>query len=315
MFERFTGDARAAVAQAQEHARRLGHPLHRLRASPARRRLHRAAAVAALREHGVTPEAVKTEIVRLVGLGRLRPACSARLTGRRWPPPGSIWTPCAHGSRPPSAARLDPGRPGRLPGKPARLAEQADDPAAAPPAAPAPLLGRTPAPARTPPGTSHSPRVPKELQRSVREALQLGQSYIGVEHALLAMGQGAVPPILSALGASPVPTCGPPSSTVTGGPADTAQEPPRPRWRNACRQAPLIHCSLARGHGRDRRCGPRAASGTRFALAVRPGRIRAPGECLEVAGGKARADPASRRVGGPGVAFQSRPVFHLARSG
>jgi hypothetical protein len=42
------------------------------------------------------------------------------------------------------------------------------------------------------------------LQRSVREALQLGQSDIRVEHlmlALLAMNQGAVP-ILS-LGASP----------------------------------------------------------------------------------------------------------------
>jgi ATP-dependent Clp protease ATP-binding subunit ClpA len=57
--------------------------------------------------------------------------------------------------------------------------------------------------------TGHLPftsRAQKSLQRSVREALQLGQSHIGVEHltlALLAMDQGAVPPILSALGASP----------------------------------------------------------------------------------------------------------------
>ena len=71
MFERFTGEARAAVAQAQEHARRLGHRYigceHLLLAAASTAE----PASAALREHGVTPERVETEIVRLVGLVRV----------------------------------------------------------------------------------------------------------------------------------------------------------------------------------------------------------------------------------------------------
>ena len=50
-----------------------------------------------------------------------------------------------------------------------------------------------------------TPRAKKSLEHSLREARARHDSYIGVEHltlALLAMDEGAVPPILSALGAS-----------------------------------------------------------------------------------------------------------------
>jgi hypothetical protein len=50
-----------------------------------------------------------------------------------------------------------------------------------------------------------TPRAKKSLEHSLREAKARHDNYIGVEHltlALLAMNDGAVPPILSALGAS-----------------------------------------------------------------------------------------------------------------
>ncbi|MFC9461797.1 Clp protease N-terminal domain-containing protein, partial [Streptomyces sp. NPDC056983] len=69
MFERFSPDARTVVVHTQEHARRLGHnhvgPEHLLLALVS---LDQPAS-AALREHGVTPQGVEEEIVRLVGLG------------------------------------------------------------------------------------------------------------------------------------------------------------------------------------------------------------------------------------------------------
>jgi ATP-dependent Clp protease ATP-binding subunit ClpA len=51
-----------------------------------------------------------------------------------------------------------------------------------------------------------TPRAKQSLERSLREAKARHDTYIGVEHltlALVAMTDGAVPPILSALGASP----------------------------------------------------------------------------------------------------------------
>jgi ATP-dependent Clp protease ATP-binding subunit ClpA len=51
-----------------------------------------------------------------------------------------------------------------------------------------------------------TPRAKKSLEHSLAEAKARHDNYIGVEHltlALLAMNEGAVPPILSALGASP----------------------------------------------------------------------------------------------------------------
>jgi ATP-dependent Clp protease ATP-binding subunit ClpA len=206
MFERFTGDARAAVARAQEHARRLGHRYigceHLLLAAVATG----GPAAAALREHGITPQAVETEIVRLIGLGQPASLFSAldqealaavgidldAVRARI----GAAFGPDAFTRAAPAACR------GNRPAWPNRsmtrlLRRRRRSRAAAGPAAP----GAHP--------TGHlpfTPRAKKSLQLSVREALQLGQSYIGVEHltlALLAMNQGAVPPILSALGASP----------------------------------------------------------------------------------------------------------------
>jgi Clp amino terminal domain, pathogenicity island component len=69
MFERFTGDARATVVNAQQHSRRLGHRYigceHLLLALVGTDQ----SAAAILREHGVTPAGVEEEIVRRVGLG------------------------------------------------------------------------------------------------------------------------------------------------------------------------------------------------------------------------------------------------------
>jgi ATP-dependent Clp protease ATP-binding subunit ClpA len=70
MFERFTPDARAAVVNAQQHARRLGHNFiggeHLLLSVVSAGQ----PASAILGAHGITAEYVETEIVRRVGLGR-----------------------------------------------------------------------------------------------------------------------------------------------------------------------------------------------------------------------------------------------------
>jgi len=61
-----------------------------------------------------------------------------------------------------------------------------------------------PARAGMPPGTSRSRPARKSLEHSLREAKARHDTYIGVEHltlALVAMNDGAVPPILSPLGA------------------------------------------------------------------------------------------------------------------
>ena len=69
MFERFTQEARALVALASAHARRLGHRYvggeHILLAAVTADQ----PASAVLCAHGVTPEFVEEEIVRRVGLG------------------------------------------------------------------------------------------------------------------------------------------------------------------------------------------------------------------------------------------------------
>jgi ATP-dependent Clp protease ATP-binding subunit ClpA len=202
MFERFTGQARTVVIQAQEHARRLGHGYigceHLLLAAASTGE----PASAVLREHGVTPQAVETEIVRLIGLGR---AAS---------PPGSLdrealaaigidlevvraRIEAAFGpgalTRVPSASQRRRGcrrRPMARLRHRRRRARQATDPSAGP--APA---GHIP----------FTPRAKKSLEHSLREAKMRHDNYIGVEHltlALVGMNDGTVPPILSALGAS-----------------------------------------------------------------------------------------------------------------
>jgi ATP-dependent Clp protease ATP-binding subunit ClpA len=201
MFERFTGGARTAVVQAQEHARRLGHRYigceHLLLAAASTGE----PASAALREHGVTPQAVETEIVRLVGLGQAASlfsaldcealasigidldAVRARIEAAFGTDAFTRAAPAAcRGNRPawpksPMARLRHPRRAGR---------DQH---------------------ATTPGGyTGHipfTPRAKKSLEHSLREAKARHDNYIGVEHltlALVAMNEGAVPPILSALG-------------------------------------------------------------------------------------------------------------------
>jgi len=197
MFERFSGEARSAVAQAQEHARRLGHRYigceHLLLAAASTAE----PASAALREHGVTPAGVETEIVRLVGLGRAANLFSAsdrealasigidldvvraRIEAAFGPDAFTRGGPAACRSRP--AVRKNPVALLRR----ARRGGHHQHPAPS---------GHIP----------FTPRAKKSLALSLREAEARHDNYIGVEHltlALVGMKDGAVPPILSALGA------------------------------------------------------------------------------------------------------------------
>jgi ATP-dependent Clp protease ATP-binding subunit ClpA len=198
MFERFTGDARAAVAQSEVQARRLGHRYigceHLLLAAASTAE----PASAALREQGVTPEGVETEIVRLVGLGRAANLFSAsdrealasigidldvvraRIEATFGPDAFTRGGPEACRSRP--AVRKNPVALLRR----ARRGGHHQHPAPS---------GHIP----------FTPRAKKSLLLSLREAEARHDNYIGVEHltlALVGMKDGAVPPILSALGAS-----------------------------------------------------------------------------------------------------------------
>ena len=206
MFERFTGDARTAVAGAQAHARRLGHRYigceHLLLAAACTGE----PSAAALREHGVTPQAVEAEIVRLVGLGQAASLFSAAdrdalasigidldaVRARA----EAAFGPDAFTRAAPDACR---GNRPAWPNSPmARLRRRRRSHAAA---------GQDARPGAYP--TGHlplTPRAKKSLEHSLREAKARHDNHIGVEHltlALVAMNDGAVPPILSALGASP----------------------------------------------------------------------------------------------------------------
>jgi ATP-dependent Clp protease ATP-binding subunit ClpA len=206
MFERFTGDARTAVVQAQAHARRLGHRYigceHLLLAAASTGE----PASAALREHGVTPQAVETEIIRLVGLGQAASlfsaldrealasigidleAVRARIEAAFGADAFTRAAPDAcRGNRP-----AWPKRPMARLRRRRRRSHTAAGHYASPGAYPAGHLPFT-------------PRAKKSLEHSLREAKARHDNYIGVEHltlALVAMNDGAVPPILSALGAS-----------------------------------------------------------------------------------------------------------------
>ncbi len=206
MFERFTGDARAVVTEAQEHARRLGHPYigcgHLLLAAAATSE----PASAALREHGVTPQAVEREIVHPTGYGRAAGVFSAAdrealaaigidLDAVRARIEAAFGPDAFTRGR--AGIRHD-GRQARWRGPVARLRRRRrcrGDGAAAAQDVPAYRTGHLP----------FTPRAKKSLERSLREAKARQDNSIGVEHlvlALVGMGEGAVPPILSALGAS-----------------------------------------------------------------------------------------------------------------
>jgi ATP-dependent Clp protease ATP-binding subunit ClpA len=205
MSGRFTGDARTAVVQAQAHARRLGHRYigceHLLLAAAATG----GPAATALREHGVTPEAVETEIIRLVGLGQAASlfsaadrdalacigidldAVRARIE--------AAFGPDAFTRAAPGACRGN--RPAWPKSPMTRLLHGRRSQAAA---------GQDASPGAYPTGhLPFTPRAKKSLEHSLREARARHDNYTGVEHltlALVAMNDGAVPPILSALGAS-----------------------------------------------------------------------------------------------------------------
>jgi ATP-dependent Clp protease ATP-binding subunit ClpA len=206
MFERFTASGRAVVAQAQEHARRLGHSYigceHLLLAAASTAE----PAGAALRERGVTPQGVEAEIVRLVGLGQAAGLFSA-LDRDALASIGididAVRAQIEAAFGPDALTRAAPGvcrgsRPAVARGPLALLRRSRgagrgrDAAAGAPPARP---TGHIP----------FTPRAKKSLQLSLREAQARQDGYIGAEHltlALVGMNAGAVPPILSALGAT-----------------------------------------------------------------------------------------------------------------
>jgi len=208
MFERFSNEARGVVVQAQEHARGLGHRYigceHLLLAVASTGE----PASAVLREQGVTPEAVKTEIVRFVGhgpsaelfnaadqnalasIGIDLDAVRARIE--------EVFGPGAFTRAMPDACRSR--RPAWRKGSRAQRLRRRRRCRTGQGVAVAQAAGAYPA--------AHIPftaRAKKSLEHSLREAKARHDNYIGVEHltlSLVAMTDGAVPPILSALGAS-----------------------------------------------------------------------------------------------------------------
>jgi Clp amino terminal domain, pathogenicity island component len=238
MFERFTDTARQVVVQAQHSARRLGHNYigceHLLLAVAATSE----PAGVVLRDQGLTPDRIEAEIVRTVGRGHaaghgLRPGKHGQAMIPADPLGGldrealaaigidldvvrarieAAFGPDALSRAVLAHRRGAQGRPrGRRPalgkGPVARLihvrrARRARCGAPAGLAAPANAPLSQDAPPRHIPFT---PRAKKSMELSLREAAALKDNYIGVQHlalALLAMNDGTVPRILSAIGTS-----------------------------------------------------------------------------------------------------------------
>ena len=217
MFERFTGTARHVVVQAQEDARRLGHSYigceHLLLAAAATAE----PASTVLRDQGITPERIEAEILRTAGPGQLasppgggldREALAfigidldvvrARVEATFGPDALTRVLPAACQRRRPAwgkgplagltrrRRRHRARRIVRLPAGPFRQR---------PASAGLVVSGHIP----------FTPRAKKTLALSLREAEALHDNYIGVQHlvlALVALNDGTVPAILSALGAS-----------------------------------------------------------------------------------------------------------------
>ena len=221
MFERFTQEARTLVALASEHARRLGHRYvggeHILLAAVSTGQ----PASMVLRAHGVTPELVEEEIVRRVGLGAGAglfggldkdalatigidlDAVRARIEASFGPQALARAAQAAHRD-----LRRRPGpRPPRLVRRWRRRhqAQQAMTAAHAPGPRPPEATGRYCAPGPRPGGRiPFTPASKKILELTLREAVALHDSHIGVEHITLALTtikQGLVPTILSEAGA------------------------------------------------------------------------------------------------------------------
>jgi hypothetical protein len=210
MFERFTDTARHVVVQAQENARRLGHSYigceHLLLAAAAAAE----PASAVLRDQGVTPERVEAEILRTVGRGQTADSLGgldrqalafigidldvvrARIEATFGPDALTAALPAACRSRRPAWGK----------GPLAELMRRRRRRNAPLPAGP---FRQRPAPAGFASGghIPFTPRAKKSLELSLREAKALHDNYIGVQHmtlALLALKDGMVPVILSALG-------------------------------------------------------------------------------------------------------------------
>jgi len=219
MFERFTGTARHVVAQAQADARRLGHNYigceHLLLAVAATSE----PASAVLRDQGVTPERVEAEILRTVGRGQAagplggldREALAfigidldvvrARIEDAFGPDALTGALPAACRSRRPAWGK---GPLAELLRRRRRRRARRNAPLPAGP------LRQRPASAGPAPGghIPFTPRAKKSLELSLREAKALHDNYIGIQHltlALLALKDGTVPVILSALGAPAAP--------------------------------------------------------------------------------------------------------------
>jgi len=215
MLERFTSDARGVVTGARESALRLGrdwigceHLLLALTTTGGEVGI-------ILRDQGITPERVTREAVRLAGAGRggslsdildrdalasigidldaVRDKVEAAFG------PGAFTAAPSRGPRRRHWARRRMRR--------ARQARWAAAPAgggthtAGPPEAPASGKGSGAGPWRV----TFTPQAKKCLAHAVHEARAEHTGQIGVEHlglAIVSMTDGAVPPILSALGSS-----------------------------------------------------------------------------------------------------------------
>src|SRR5262245_6128212 len=216
MLERFTDDARGVVTGARESALRLGHDWIGCE--------HLLLALATtggevgtiLRDQGITPERVTWEAVRLAGAGR--GASLSDILDRGALASIGIDLDAVRGKAAaasgPGAFTAAPGRGRRRrhwcrrrvrPAHPARWAAAraggGGTHAAGPPRAPAPARRSGAGPWRVP----FTPRARKCLAHAVREARAEHTGRIGVEHlglAIVSMTDGAVPPILSALGSS-----------------------------------------------------------------------------------------------------------------
>jgi ATP-dependent Clp protease ATP-binding subunit ClpA len=214
MFERFTEEARAVVALAVEHAIRLGHRYvggeHLLLAAVTAGQ----PASTVMCAHGVTPELVEEEIVRRVGLGAGAglfggldkdalatigidlDAVRARIEASFGPQALARAAQAAHRD-----LRRRPGP--RAPRRRDRRTVLAAHAAA--PRLPE-ATGRYCAPGPRPSG--HIPFTPaskKILELTLREAVALHDSHVGVEHITLALTSikiGLVPDILAEAGAT-----------------------------------------------------------------------------------------------------------------
>jgi hypothetical protein len=212
MFERFTDTARHVVVQAQEDARRLGHNYigceHLLLAAAATGE----PASGVLRDQGVTPERIEAEILRTIGRGQTadplggldRQALAfigidldvvrARIEAAFGPDALTGALPAACRSRRPAWGKRPLAELTR------RRRARRHAPRSAGPRGDAPLLPGTAPRGHIP----FTPRAKKSLELSLREAKALHDNYIGVQHltlALLALQDGMVPVILTALGA------------------------------------------------------------------------------------------------------------------